>query len=163
MSSDADVRKLPQPLATPAVLLAMRGRDAQRVLTAAHARAGLKPRQVHAIVLLAEYGGMTQRELGEAMMVDPSVLVGLLNPLEQEGLISREREATDRRRHNILLTPTGQDRLAEVERQQAAAEDAYFAELDPAEREQLRQLLARAGAQLDGIETDDDSESDEPC
>jgi DNA-binding MarR family transcriptional regulator len=35
-----------------------------------------------------ENGGMTQREIGAAMGVDPGILVGLLNPLEEEGLIS---------------------------------------------------------------------------
>jgi DNA-binding MarR family transcriptional regulator len=57
------------------------------VLSAACARAGLKPRRCQAVLLLDEHGRMTQREHGEAMCVDPSILVGLLNPLEEEGLI----------------------------------------------------------------------------
>lgn len=84
----------------------------------------------------------------------------LLNPLEEEGLISRERDACDRRRHNISLTRKGHDRLKKIEREQAAAEDAYFAELEPSEVEQLRELLSRAGAHVDGIEPADDVE---PC
>jgi DNA-binding MarR family transcriptional regulator len=104
---------------------------------------------------------MTQRELGEVMAVDPSILVGLLNPLEEERLISRERDAGDRRRHNIQLTRKGHDRLGKVEREQVAAEDAYFAELEPSEVEHLRALLSRAGAQLDDVAPDDGG--DDPC
>lgn len=132
------------------------------MLTSAYARVGLKPRQVQALLLLAEHGGMTQRELGGAMAVDPSILVGLLNPLEEDGLISRRRDAGDRRRHNILLTRAGEDRLVEVEREQAAAEDAYFAELDPDELDQLRRLLARGQAQRDDI-APVDGDSAESC
>jgi DNA-binding MarR family transcriptional regulator len=161
-STDAETRQLPRLLATPAVLLATRGQEALRVLSAAYARAGLKPRQVQALCLLDENGCMTQRELGEVMAVDPSILVGLLNPLEEEKLISRERDAGDRRRHNIQLTRKGQSRLAAVEREQAAAEDAYFAELEPSEREQFRELLSRAGANLDGVDAAGENES-EPC
>ena len=159
---NVDPREFPQQLATPAVLLALRGQGALRSLAAAHARVGLKPRQVHAILHLAENGGMTQRELGEVMAVDPSILVGVLNPLEEAGLISRQRDNTDRRRHNILLTPAGRKKIAEVEREQAAAEDTYFAGLEPAERAQLLELLFRAGAHLDGREAAGD-ESDEDC
>jgi DNA-binding MarR family transcriptional regulator len=158
-STDAETR-VPRLLATPAVVLAQRGQEALRMLSAAFARVGLKPRQCHAILLLDENGSMTQRELGEAMGVDPSILVGLLNPLEEEGLISRERDAGDRRRHNISVTRKGRDRLKKIEREQAAAEDAYFAELDPTEVEQLRDLLSRAGAPVDGIQPADDVE---PC
>ena len=42
-----------------------------------------------------------QRELGEVMETDPSILVTLLNPLEAEGLLSRQRAEHDRRRHLV--------------------------------------------------------------
>ena len=35
------------------------------------------------------------------MEIDPSILVTLLNPLEAEGLLSRERAELDRRRHFV--------------------------------------------------------------
>jgi hypothetical protein len=40
---------------------------------------------------------------------------------------------------------------------------AYFAGLEPSEREQLLQLLFRAGAHLDDREPADDDEGDEDC
>jgi DNA-binding MarR family transcriptional regulator len=41
---------------------------------------------------LRDHGGLAQRDLMEAMGIDPSILVTLLNPLEAEGLVARERD-----------------------------------------------------------------------
>ncbi|HYM81594.1 MAG TPA: MarR family winged helix-turn-helix transcriptional regulator, partial [Candidatus Limnocylindria bacterium] len=46
-----------------------------------------------------------QRELGETMAIDHSILVTMLNPLEADGLIERKRSGTDRRRHVVTVTP----------------------------------------------------------
>jgi DNA-binding MarR family transcriptional regulator len=79
--------------------------------------------------------------LGKVMGVDPSVLVTLLNPLEADGYISRQRDPADRRRHVVALSPTGTEHLAAAARAQRAAEDELFSGLDQEQREQLRQLL----------------------
>ena len=47
---------------------------------------------------------MAQRELMEEMEIDPSILVTLLNPLEEDGYVARERDPVDRRRHLVTLT-----------------------------------------------------------
>jgi DNA-binding MarR family transcriptional regulator len=84
---------------------------------------------------------MGQRELGQVMGVDPSVLVTLLNPLEADGHVSRQRDPADRRRHVVVLSPAGATQLAAAAAAQRAAEDALFAGLDGDQREQLRRLL----------------------
>ena len=75
------------------------------------------------------------------MGVDPSVLVTLLNPLEADGYVSRQRDPADRRRHVVALSPAGATHLAAAAGAQRAAEDELFAGLDQDQREQLRQLL----------------------
>ncbi len=75
------------------------------------------------------------------MEIDPSILVTLLNPLEAEGLLSRRRDALDRRRHLVRLTARGERRLAAAARAQREAEEELFAGLDETQREQLRVLL----------------------
>ena len=75
------------------------------------------------------------------MDMAPSMLVTLLNPLEADGLVSRERDPADRRRHLVTLTPAGQKQLASAARGQTDTEDALFAALDNDQREQLRGLL----------------------
>jgi DNA-binding MarR family transcriptional regulator len=112
-----------------------------RRLRAAHTASGLSPRQFHLLALLHDRGPMGQRELGDVMDVDASVLVTLLNPLEADGLLSRQRDLADRRRHTVHLTGTGSARLTDTARAQRQAEDALFGGLDSNQREQLRQLL----------------------
>src|SRR3954453_15540617 len=75
------------------LLLALLGQQAMRRLRAAHTAHNLSPRQFHLLGLLHDHGAMTQRDLGERMDVDPSILVTLLNPLEADGYLSRDRDA----------------------------------------------------------------------
>jgi len=132
---------LAERLASPGLLLALLGHDAMRRLRAAHTAVGLTPRHFQLLGLLHDDGPMGQRELGEAMGVDPSVLVNMLNPLEQAGSVTRERAAVDRRRHIVVLTGAGAKQLASAARSQQEAEDEFFVGFDVDQREQLRQLL----------------------
>jgi DNA-binding MarR family transcriptional regulator len=45
--------------------------------------------------------GFSNGELIQEMNVDPSILVTPFNPLEAGGLVSRERDPADRRRHLV--------------------------------------------------------------
>jgi DNA-binding MarR family transcriptional regulator len=123
------------------LLLALLGQQAMRRLRAAHTAHNLSPRQFHLLGLLHDRGAMTQRDLGELMDVDPSILVTLLNPLEADGHLSRERDPADRRRHVVTLRPAGERRLVSAARAQREAEDELFAGLTTAQRNQLRDLL----------------------
>jgi DNA-binding MarR family transcriptional regulator len=126
---------------TPGLLLALLGQEAMRRLRAAHTAHHLKPRQFQILGLLHDHGGLAQRDLMHEMAVDPSILVTLLNPLEADGLVARKRDAADRRRHLVTLTPAGERHLASASRAQKDTEDALFASLDETKREQLRALL----------------------
>jgi DNA-binding MarR family transcriptional regulator len=110
----------------------------------------LKPRQHYLLGLLHDHGATGQSELGEAMGVDPSVLVTLLNPLEAGGLVSRERDPADRRRHVVTLTAAGRRRFDKATRAQREAEDAMFAGLDDDQRRQLEAVLVALRANLSG-------------
>jgi DNA-binding MarR family transcriptional regulator len=138
----------------PGLLLALLGQEAMRRLRAAHTAHNLKPRQFQILGLLHDHGGLAQRELMQAMDVDPSILVTLLNPLEADGLVSRERDPADRRRHLVTLTRAGERALDSASRAQKETEDSLFASLDAEEREQLSALLI---ALRDGLAADTDS------
>jgi DNA-binding MarR family transcriptional regulator len=130
-----------QRRSSPGLLLALLGHHAMRRLREVHTRYELSPRQFQLLGLLHERGPLGQRELGQLMEIDPSILVTLLNPLEAEGLLSRRRDPLDRRRHQVTLTGRGERRLAAAARAQREAEDELFAGLDERQREQLRVLL----------------------
>jgi DNA-binding MarR family transcriptional regulator len=125
----------------PGLLLALLGQEAMRRLRAAHTAHDLKPRQFQILGLLHDHGGLPQRELLQEMNVDPSILVTLLNPLEAGGLVSRERDPADRRRHLVTLTPAGERALVSASRAQKETEDTLFASLDDEQRHQLGAVL----------------------
>jgi DNA-binding MarR family transcriptional regulator len=135
---------------SPGLLLALLGHHAMRRLREVHTRHELSPRQFQLLGLLHESGPLGQRELGQRMEIDPSILVTLLNPLEDEGLLSRRRDPLDRRRHLVALTARGERRLAAAARAQSQAEDELFAGLDDCQREQLRVLLVTLKDSLSG-------------
>src|SRR4051795_11716947 len=126
---------------SPGLLLALLGQQAMRRLRKAHTEHKLSPRQFHLLGLLHDRGALTQRELGTLMHVDASILVTLLNPLEADGYLSRERDADDRRRHVVTITRRGEQQLERAAQAQCDAEDELFAGLTSAQRRQLRALL----------------------
>jgi DNA-binding MarR family transcriptional regulator len=121
-----------------------------RKLREVHTRHELTPRQFQLLGLLHDRGPIGQRELGQVMEIDPSILVTLLNPLEADGLLSRRRDELDRRRHLVSLSARGRRRLAAATRAQCEAEDQLFAGLDDGQRAQLRGLLIVLSESLSG-------------
>src|SRR4051794_8197467 len=123
------------------LLLALLGQQAMRRLRAAHDAQDLSPRQFHLLGLLHDRGPMTQGELGSLLGIAPSMLVQLLNPLEEDGRIDRQRDPEDRRRHVVSLTTIGRKHLDRAARAQREVEDELLAGLSAGQRERLRQLL----------------------
>src|SRR3954451_12981406 len=119
---------------SPGLLLALLGHEAMRRLRAAHAAHHLKPRQFQILGLLHDHGGLAQRDLVQTTGVDPSILVTLLNPLEADGLVARERDPAARRRHLVTLTAAGERPLADASAAQKQTEDALFASLNDQQR-----------------------------
>ncbi len=143
------VRAAPQYPPTAAMLLAKIGRMAERWFTEALKPSELTPKHV-GVLLQVRAQPTSQQALIERVGVDPSKLVGLLNDLEDEGLIVRRRDPTDRRRHIVELSKTGRAHVAAGERAIAEVEERLLAGLDAEERTQLHRLLARV-ADTSGI------------
>jgi DNA-binding MarR family transcriptional regulator len=122
-------------------LLALLGQEAMRRLRDALTVHDLKPRQFQILDLLADRGPIGQRELGETIAIDHSILVTMLNPLEAGGLIERRRSCADRRRHVVSITTAGRRRLTSAAQAQREAEDALFVGLTDQQRDQLRDVL----------------------
>jgi DNA-binding MarR family transcriptional regulator len=125
-------------------LLEHLGRQMRRGAEEALGPLGLRPRHLVALTLLRESRGATQQSLGEALGIDPSNLVGLLNELEEASLARRRRDPTDRRRHIVELTSRGLHYLDRAERALSCVEDQVLAALSPSDRDILYALLLRA-------------------
>jgi DNA-binding MarR family transcriptional regulator len=104
---------------------------------------GLSPRHAMTLMHLSDYGPVSQQALIEALGVDPSVIVGLLNDLERDGLARRDRDPGDRRRHIVKITDEGLRAVGAVDAALTAVEAELFTGLSSAEVAQLHGLLAR--------------------
>ena len=96
-----------------------------------------------ALNLLSENGPASQQGLAEALSLDPSNVVGLLNELEERELVTRRRNRDDRRRHIVELAPRGREQLSLAWSRLDTVEDHLFRALTAAERETLYKLLSR--------------------
>lgn len=120
---------------------------------------GVKIRHVVALTVLRDFGDRAQSQMSEALGMDATGIVALLNELESRGLVERRRAAQDRRRHNVVITAEGCRRLGEVERAIAGLERRMFGLTDQ-ETTTLYHLLRKATASAaDGPE----ELADGPC
>ena len=119
-------------------------RVARRAYDTCSAPGCLRPRHLVALSVLHERGPLSQQGLGEALSLDPSNVVGLLNDLEERGLITRQRDPSDRRRHIVALSHAGVAELSATGTQFTDIEDELLKALSPADRAILHDLLARA-------------------
>jgi DNA-binding MarR family transcriptional regulator len=95
------------------------------------------------LALLAEGECGAQTTLAELINVDRSQLVGLLDDLEERGLVERRRATDDRRRHLVMLTSQGLEQLTRLRAIVKHVEEEFLAPLGSEERQQLHGLLAR--------------------
>jgi DNA-binding MarR family transcriptional regulator len=139
-------------------LLEHLARVGRRAAESSMAPGGLRPRHLIALKLLSEQGPANQQGLADALSLDPSNVVGLLNELEERGLITRRRDRADRRRHIVEVSPLGEDELALANARLGDVEDAMLSALSPAERATLYNLLVRAvGVKSPPCEATDES------
>lgn len=148
MTAPQDSSNPPQRLG---LLLAWHGSVTQTRMKKALSTAGLTPR--HAMTLMHLEGGpISQRALAERLEVDPSVLVGILNDLERDGLADRRRDPADRRRHNVAITDAGCQALGKTNAALDAVELGLFSGLSDQEQGVLRGLLARIDTHADDFD-----------
>jgi len=94
----------------------------------------------------AAHGGMSQRDLGTVLGVDPSAVVALVDDLERAGLARREVHPGDRRTRLIVATGEGAALLATAQDLAARADRDLLAPLTTAEQVTLISLLRRITA-----------------
>lgn len=91
---------------------------------------------------------MSQRQLSELLIIDASDMVRLIDSLEKQNWVTRERDPKDRRRQIIASTKKGTKALAKLGDDVAAAEDRA---LEASSQKQLKSLKKLSQA----LEADD--------
>jgi len=85
--------------------------------------------------------GLSQQELADRLGLDPTIIVGLVDTMEDRGLMTRTRDSADRRRNVLGLTSAGHELHTRAVDAAASAQAEFLAPLNEAEREKLRKLL----------------------
>ena len=114
---------------------------------------GLTHAQFDIIATLGNTPGMSYKELGDRTLITKGTLTGVIERLEQKGLVARERSSEDKRSFFVRLTPQGEDvfkdvfpKVVEHGRQLFAPfSEADFEALDASLRK-VRQLIGDAAA-----------------
>jgi DNA-binding MarR family transcriptional regulator len=146
-------------------LLEHLARVGRRAAESTMAPGGLRPRHLIALKLLREEGPASQQGLTEALRLDPSNVVALLNELEERELITRRRDPSDRRRHIVEIPPRGVEELCLAYTRLRLVEDELLSALSAEEKATLYHLLVRAvgvkSPPCDEPEQGDEPEQDE--
>jgi DNA-binding MarR family transcriptional regulator len=130
-------------------LLARLGATVKARAIAAADSAGFELYDYSVLAILAEGDRETQSAIADALDLDPSRLVALLDSLEERGLVVRQRDPHDRRRHVVSITAEGKSALAGLRELVSQVEDEFFAPLDPDSRKLFHELLLRLAAKND--------------
>ena len=109
----------------------------------AYERTGLHPYHYAVLLVLDESSRETQGAIADALGYDRGQLVGLLDELEERGLVERRRDPNDRRRHIVRMTAQGKRTLRRLRTVNRRLEDDFLAPLGDKERAQLHALLLR--------------------
>lgn len=128
-------------LGSAAHLLFKAGIHVQAEIDAGLAELGLSGREVLVLSFVASHSGLSQQELSERLGLDPTIVVGLVDGLEQQGLLKRSKDPDDRRRNVLSLTTEGEKRRRHAAAAFAAMQEAFLAPLSERDRDGLRRML----------------------
>jgi MarR family transcriptional regulator, lower aerobic nicotinate degradation pathway regulator len=139
--------RLPEELvASTTFLLKRLGFAAKERSMEAYEEAGLHPYHFAVLVAVGEGSHETQGAIAETLGYDKGQLVGLLDELEERGLVERRRDLQDRRRHVVSLTPEGKQTLRRLRTLARQIEDEFLSPLSDEDRVSLHTLLLRLAA-----------------
>ncbi len=107
-------------------------------------RYDVTPAQTHVLLYLQQHGGrVPQHELTEFLRVKPSTVNGVLDRMEEKGLVRRSVSGRDARRRLITLTDKGAEQQALFQQSFLDVEGAMVRGFTQEERETLCALLDR--------------------
>ena len=130
-------------------LIALARRRLKQAVGARVARYGLSPQQFWVLVFLDTADGPPLTELCERLRADAPTASRIVSALARRGLVKPVRDARDRRRTLLKLTPGGRRLAADLQPVAAEVRGVVERDLDRAESAELRRLLDKVIASLD--------------
>jgi len=105
----------------------------------------LTPSQFAVLESLYHIGSMTQGEISQKVLKSGSNMTTVIDNLERDGLVKRERDAKDRRVIHVHLTEAGSGKVEAVLPNHVATLVEIFKALSPTEQETLGELCKKLG------------------
>jgi MarR family transcriptional regulator, 2-MHQ and catechol-resistance regulon repressor len=102
---------------------------------------GLTPSQFDVISTLGNTSGMSMNKLGEKTLITKGTLTGIIDRLEQKGLVRREVPEENRRSFTIVLTLEGEKVFEEAFPAHIAYLKQRFEDLNPQEMSEIQSTL----------------------
>jgi DNA-binding MarR family transcriptional regulator len=99
--------------------------------------------QWSALRVLWQSDGLNQVELAERMSVEKASLTSVIKAMADEGLVTRKRNAEDRRMLNIFLTPAGRRLQHKILPLVSKINKQATRDLSSSEVQELRRVLMR--------------------
>ena len=143
------VRTPKELLKSPSFLLKRLGTIAKDKTVEEFERAGATAYSYAVLAVLEEGTRETQATIADALCWDRSYLVGLLDLLEEQGMVERKRDTADRRRHVVSMTGKGRKELERLREVHDRVDSTLFEPLTAAELKTLQGLLAKLAAAQD--------------
>ncbi|MGN1026221.1 MAG: MarR family winged helix-turn-helix transcriptional regulator [Faecousia sp.] len=124
-----------------------------------HRMGGGKASQSRVLHILNHHEGITQSQLQEIMGIRQSSVSELVQKLEEQNLIVRERSDQDRRQILIFLTDAGREELRANDEERSLQAQQLLNALSEREQEQLSMLLAKLLSDWDMMRDKEDRHS----
>lgn len=102
---------------------------------------GVTPVQYAALQVVGNQPGIDQRTLARSIALDTSTTGGVIDRLEARGWLERRLSPQDRRARLLVLTPAGEQGLADTLPAMLRAQEQILAPLTPRQRTEFMRLL----------------------
>lgn len=143
MVDRSDAAPSPPLAGRASFLLSQLGTHSAQEFTRRLAPLGVQPAHFGLLMHLSHDEGQSQQRLADAMSIHRNVMVGLVDALEERGLVERRRHPADRRAHALYLTDAARNLLPEAQRVADQQDDELLAGFDTEDRARLVSLLQR--------------------
>lgn len=135
--------------------------ESRRITKELARRADLTGPQLTVVKLLEQIGDLSLSELSEKIRAQNSTVTGIIDRMEREGLVTRERSKEDRRVVYIKLTAKGRELAREIPVEPMEIFRSALESLSASEMRDLMRIMTKVAKRVKQIVRRDVGESEQ--